>query len=129
MGKSPAKWIKLVLFGKKKSSRSCSTKANDLSILTLIMEAILERPNYECLLFDLDDTFYPLSAGINLSCRKNIQDCFLGALYEHGCHFDTRKPSVFEFMKGNATNMALLRGWRLAVNAVVLDLEKRKHIL
>uniref|UniRef100_A0A453MDA8 Pyrimidine 5'-nucleotidase n=1 Tax=Aegilops tauschii subsp. strangulata TaxID=200361 RepID=A0A453MDA8_AEGTS len=29
---------------------------------------------YECLLFDLDDTLYPLSAGINLACRKNIQD-------------------------------------------------------
>ena len=32
-------------------------------------------------------------------------------------------------MKGNATNMALLRGWRLAVDDVVLDLEKRNQIL
>lgn len=31
-------------------------------------------PKYECLLFDMDDTLYPLSAGINLACRKNIQD-------------------------------------------------------
>ncbi|RCV16781.1 hypothetical protein SETIT_3G165400v2 [Setaria italica] len=31
MGKSPAKWIKSVLFGKKSSSRSGSTKAKDLS--------------------------------------------------------------------------------------------------
>uniref|UniRef100_A0ACD6AA76 Uncharacterized protein n=1 Tax=Avena sativa TaxID=4498 RepID=A0ACD6AA76_AVESA len=31
-------------------------------------------PKYECLLFDLDDTLYPLGAGINLACRKNIQD-------------------------------------------------------
>ncbi|CAN6297186.1 unnamed protein product [Urochloa humidicola] len=38
------------------------------------MEVILEGPKYECLLFDLDDTLYPLSVGINLSCRKNIQD-------------------------------------------------------
>lgn len=32
MGKSPAKWIKSVLFGKKSSSRSGSTKAKDLSV-------------------------------------------------------------------------------------------------
>ncbi|CAM0877733.1 unnamed protein product [Alopecurus aequalis] len=40
------------------------------------MAAIVEgpTPKYECLLFDLDDTLYPLSAGINLACRKNIQD-------------------------------------------------------
>jgi hypothetical protein len=31
MGKSPAKWLKSVLFGKK-SSRSASTKAKDLSV-------------------------------------------------------------------------------------------------
>uniref|UniRef100_A0ACD5XEE4 Uncharacterized protein n=1 Tax=Avena sativa TaxID=4498 RepID=A0ACD5XEE4_AVESA len=40
------------------------------------MAAIAEgpTPKYECLLFDLDDTLYPLSAGINLACRRNIQD-------------------------------------------------------
>ncbi|KAJ7973162.1 Haloacid dehalogenase-like hydrolase (HAD) superfamily protein [Quillaja saponaria] len=27
---------------------------------------------YECLLFDMDDTLYPLSSGLNLDCRKNI---------------------------------------------------------
>ena len=32
-------------------------------------------------------------------------------------------------MEGDAANMAPLRGWRLAVDGVVLDLEKRKHIL
>lgn len=32
MGKSPAKWIKNVLFGKKSSSRSTSTKSKDLSV-------------------------------------------------------------------------------------------------
>jgi hypothetical protein len=32
MGKSPAKWIKSVLFGKRSSSRSGSTKAKDLSV-------------------------------------------------------------------------------------------------
>lgn len=29
---------------------------------------------YDCLLFDLDDTLYPLSAGLATSCRKNIED-------------------------------------------------------
>lgn len=32
---------------------------------------------YDCLLFDLDDTLYPLSSGINLACRKNIEDYML----------------------------------------------------
>jgi len=32
-------------------------------------------------------------------------------------------------MEEDAINMAPLRGWRLAVDSVVLDLEKRKHIL
>ncbi|PWZ04509.1 hypothetical protein Zm00014a_003999 [Zea mays] len=36
MGKSLARWIKFVLFGKKSSSRSSSTKANNLSIRMLL---------------------------------------------------------------------------------------------
>lgn len=32
---------------------------------------------YDCLLLDLDDTLYPLSTGINLACRKNIEDYML----------------------------------------------------
>jgi len=32
-------------------------------------------------------------------------------------------------MEGDVTNMAPLRGWRLAVDGMVLDLEKRKQIL
>ncbi|XVE73564.1 hypothetical protein DITRI_Ditri11bG0128900 [Diplodiscus trichospermus] len=32
---------------------------------------------YECLLFDMDDTLYPLSTGINLTCRKNIEEFML----------------------------------------------------
>lgn len=35
---------------------------------------------YECLLFDMDDTLYPLSTGLNLACRKNIQDFMLHQL-------------------------------------------------
>ncbi|KAA8542977.1 hypothetical protein F0562_021528 [Nyssa sinensis] len=36
---------------------------------------------YECLLFDLDDTLYPLSSGINLACRKNIEEYMLRHLH------------------------------------------------
>ncbi|VAH45653.1 unnamed protein product [Triticum turgidum subsp. durum] len=28
---------------------------------------------FDCLLFDMDETLYPLSLGINIACRKNIQ--------------------------------------------------------
>uniref|UniRef100_A0A0D9W124 Flap endonuclease 1 n=1 Tax=Leersia perrieri TaxID=77586 RepID=A0A0D9W124_9ORYZ len=56
----------------------CHTNAllelSGLELLSLRMEAIVEGSKYECLLFDLDDTLYPFSAGINLACRKNIQD-------------------------------------------------------
>ncbi|KAK4748245.1 hypothetical protein SAY87_014831 [Trapa incisa] len=33
-----------------------------------------QEPKYDCLLFDLDDTLYPLSTGIATECRKNIGD-------------------------------------------------------
>ncbi|RWR86099.1 suppressor of disruption of TFIIS-like protein [Cinnamomum micranthum f. kanehirae] len=33
-----------------------------------------QRPRYDCLLFDLDDTLYPLSSGLAMACRKNIGD-------------------------------------------------------
>ncbi|KAJ0475435.1 putative pyridoxal phosphatase [Helianthus annuus] len=29
---------------------------------------------YECLLFDMDDTLYPMSTGLNYACRKNIEE-------------------------------------------------------
>ncbi|URD89300.1 Haloacid dehalogenase-like hydrolase family protein [Musa troglodytarum] len=34
----------------------------------------VQRPKYDCLLFDLDDTLYPLSSGIASECLKNIGD-------------------------------------------------------
>ncbi|PSS06453.1 Pyrimidine 5-nucleotidase protein [Actinidia chinensis var. chinensis] len=33
-----------------------------------------QKPKYDCLLFDLDDTLYPLSTGLAAGCRKNIGD-------------------------------------------------------
>ncbi|XP_077232755.1 uncharacterized protein C24B11.05-like [Tasmannia lanceolata] len=34
----------------------------------------VQRPKHDCLLFDLDDTLYPLSSGLAFECRKNIGD-------------------------------------------------------
>ncbi|XP_059430085.1 suppressor of disruption of TFIIS-like [Corylus avellana] len=31
-------------------------------------------PQYECLLFDVDDTLYPLSSGLSKACTKNIEE-------------------------------------------------------
>lgn len=33
-----------------------------------------QRPKYDCLLFDLDDTLYPLSTGLAKACLQNIKD-------------------------------------------------------
>lgn len=35
---------------------------------------LAQRPKYDCLLFDLDDTLYPLSSGLARECGKNIKD-------------------------------------------------------
>ncbi|KAH9319868.1 hypothetical protein KI387_021637, partial [Taxus chinensis] len=39
-----------------------------------------EVPQYDCLLFDLDDTLYPLSSGLQAACRKNIEDYMIEKL-------------------------------------------------
>ncbi|KAE8817971.1 hypothetical protein D1007_04327 [Hordeum vulgare] len=44
------------------------------------MESYANGAKFDCLLFDMDDTIYPLSLGINLACRKNIQDYMLDKL-------------------------------------------------
>ncbi|KAL3631361.1 hypothetical protein CASFOL_024345 [Castilleja foliolosa] len=42
------------------------------------MEAVRSTgTKYDCLLFDMDDTLYPLSLGINMACRKNIEEYML----------------------------------------------------
>jgi hypothetical protein len=44
-------------------------------VVHLFLHLVVQSNNdVYCILFlDLDDTFYPLSAGINLACHKNIQ--------------------------------------------------------
>ncbi|RXH90811.1 hypothetical protein DVH24_035575 [Malus domestica] len=47
------------------------------------MDAAIGRSGgakYDCLVFDLDDTLYPLSYGLNLACRKNIEEFMLQQL-------------------------------------------------
>ncbi|KAL6657532.1 hypothetical protein ACP70R_005312 [Stipagrostis hirtigluma subsp. patula] len=44
------------------------------------MDSYTTGAKFDCLLFDMDDTLYPLSLGINLACRKNIQDYMLHKL-------------------------------------------------
>ncbi|KAJ8899947.1 hypothetical protein K2173_019652 [Erythroxylum novogranatense] len=39
-----------------------------------------QRPKYDCLLFDLDDTLYPLNSGIAAACGKNIKDYMVDKL-------------------------------------------------
>ncbi|KAI3679888.1 hypothetical protein L2E82_50868 [Cichorium intybus] len=47
------------------------------------MEYINEIPQskYECLLFDVDDTLYPLSSGLSTQCTKNIREYMVKNLH------------------------------------------------
>ncbi|KAK4440886.1 hypothetical protein Salat_0423500 [Sesamum alatum] len=38
------------------------------------------EPKYECLLFDVDDTLYPLSSGVSAECTKNIIEYMVNKL-------------------------------------------------
>ncbi|KAL6636592.1 hypothetical protein ACP70R_024164 [Stipagrostis hirtigluma subsp. patula] len=58
------------------------------------MEAIVEGLKYECLLFDMDDTLYPLSAGINLACRKNIQAQLVEDVVAHPRNLDYMRHNL-----------------------------------
>ncbi|XP_023910776.1 uncharacterized protein C24B11.05 isoform X2 [Quercus suber] len=61
---------------------------------------------YDCLLFDMDDTLYPMSSGINLACRKNITEYMLQHL-----HMDESEvPRMcLELYKEYGTTMAGLK--------------------
>ncbi|XP_042491697.1 uncharacterized protein C24B11.05 [Macadamia integrifolia] len=61
---------------------------------------------YECLLFDMDDTLYPMSAGLNLACRKNIQEYML----QHLQIEESEVPRMcLELYKEYGTTMAGLK--------------------
>ncbi|KAL3536410.1 hypothetical protein ACH5RR_004871 [Cinchona calisaya] len=65
-----------------------------------------QRQKYDCLLFDLDDTLYPLSSGLAAGCLKNIQDYMVEKL---GIE-KTKIPDLCNLLyKNYGTTMAGLR--------------------
>ncbi|KAL4587373.1 hypothetical protein LXL04_000242 [Taraxacum kok-saghyz] len=61
---------------------------------------------YECLLFDMDDTLYPMSAGLNFACRKNIEEFMLTNLNIEECEV----PSMcLDLYREHGTTMAGLK--------------------
>ncbi|XP_072998306.1 uncharacterized protein C24B11.05-like [Typha latifolia] len=66
----------------------------------------VQRPKYDCLLFDLDDTLYPLSSGIATNCRKNIGDYMVEKLGIEESKIDTLCNLLY---KNYGTTMAGLR--------------------
>lgn len=66
----------------------------------------VEVPKYDCLLFDLDDTLYPLSTGLASSVLKNIQDYMVDKL---GIE-ESKIPDLCNLLyKNYGTTMAGLR--------------------
>ncbi|KAI6675067.1 hypothetical protein NL676_002973 [Syzygium grande] len=66
-----------------------------------------QSPKYDCLLFDLDDTLYPLSCGIAKGCLKNIQDYMVEKLGIDESKLDALCNLLY---KNYGTTMAGLRG-------------------
>ncbi|PIA60369.1 hypothetical protein AQUCO_00300100v1 [Aquilegia coerulea] len=65
-----------------------------------------QTSKYDCLLFDLDDTLYPLSSGIAAECRKNIEDFMIQML---GIEEDKVSEICTLLYKAYGTTMAGLR--------------------
>ncbi|KAI3443032.1 uncharacterized protein J3R85_000385 [Psidium guajava] len=65
-----------------------------------------QRPKYDCLLFDLDDTLYPVSSGLAASCGKNIRDYMVEKLGIDKGKIDTLCNLLY---KNYGTTMAGLR--------------------
>ncbi|XP_057449206.1 uncharacterized protein C24B11.05-like [Lotus japonicus] len=66
----------------------------------------VSNPKYDCLLFDLDDTLYPLSSGISAQIAKNIQEYMLQKL---GVEPAKVSELNFSLYKTYGTTMAGLR--------------------
>ncbi|GAB4833826.1 hypothetical protein Ancab_032073 [Ancistrocladus abbreviatus] len=64
------------------------------------------RPKYDCLLFDLDDTLYPLSSGLAKKVLENIQDCMVEKLGIDHSKIDDLSRLLY---KNYGTTMAGLR--------------------
>ncbi|KAL1558699.1 hypothetical protein AAHA92_09131 [Salvia divinorum] len=61
---------------------------------------------YDCLLFDVDDTLYPLSSGISTECTKNIREYMITKL---GIEEEKVPEMCAELYKDYGTTMAGLR--------------------
>ncbi|KAK6138624.1 hypothetical protein DH2020_027649 [Rehmannia glutinosa] len=64
------------------------------------------EPKIECLLFDVDDTLYPLSSGISAECTKNIREYMINKL---GIEEDKVPIMCAQLYKEYGTTMAGLR--------------------
>ncbi|KAL1359662.1 hypothetical protein HN51_004975 [Arachis hypogaea] len=65
-----------------------------------------QRPKYDCLLFDLDDTLYPLSCGIAKACGQNIKEYMVEKLGIERRKIDELSNLLY---KNYGTTMAGLR--------------------
>ncbi|MED6105901.1 hypothetical protein PIB30_000029, partial [Stylosanthes scabra] len=64
------------------------------------------KAKYDCLLFDLDDTLYPLSSGLSAHVTKNIQEYMLQKLEIE----EAKVPELcYSLYKVYGTTMAGLR--------------------
>ncbi|CAN6226243.1 unnamed protein product [Urochloa humidicola] len=61
---------------------------------------------FDCLLFDIDDTLYPLSLGLNTACRDNIQEYMLNKLHIEECQVP---KMCLDLYKEHGTTMAGLK--------------------
>ncbi|XP_051127114.1 uncharacterized protein C24B11.05-like isoform X2 [Andrographis paniculata] len=72
----------------------------------LQVQVQVQHPKYECLVFDLDDTLYPLSCGLAPAVLKNIQDYMVEKL---GVEESTIPDLCNLLYKNYGTTMAGLR--------------------
>eukprot|EP01018_Ginkgo_biloba_P008504 Gb_33642 [translate_table: standard] len=89
-------------------ARSPSDRMSPVRFIMEVIERSVEAqvPQYDCLLFDLDDTLYPLSSGLQAACRKNIEEYMVQKL-----NIDESKvPEMcIELYKKHGTTMAGLK--------------------
>jgi len=65
-----------------------------------------ETSRYECLLFDMDDTLYPLNSGLTAACTKNIEDYMVQKIGVEESTVQDYNKMLFET---HGTSMAGLR--------------------
>ncbi|TVU37711.1 hypothetical protein EJB05_11041, partial [Eragrostis curvula] len=96
------------------NSAGSTSFMNDLCInrgrlnqsMNMEMESYAAEAEFDCLLFDIDDTLYPLSLGINLACREHIQEYMLNKLKIE----ESQVPSLcLDLYKEHGTTMAGLK--------------------